>query len=121
MSPDDTLPASVDDPVLSRALSLRHDDGTITGVVVRFDRPRPLEDGGDFGCTWQVIGFGDDRTRLARGVDTLQAMLLAIQQAGIYLSCSTAAREGRLFWLDAGNPPTLPVQFHHGPDWRDDL
>lgn len=97
--------------MLRRDLALLRDDGATSPVVVRFAPPVRAADTGDFFCAFQIAGVGDERVRLAWGVDAAQALLLAIQEAGLDLQGTPAAREGRLIWLARGNPLgfTLPA------------
>ncbi|TIV06284.1 MAG: hypothetical protein E5V94_12565 [Mesorhizobium sp.] len=68
-------------------------------VTCRFFSPEP-EDGGDFLC-WYEIGWPEgSRTFRARGIDAVQALLLAMQMAHADL-LSERERHGRqVLWLD---------------------
>jgi hypothetical protein len=68
-------------------------------VLLRIGKPRPLPGGRDYICVYQYTGLGnDDRTRFAGGVDSMQAILLAMQMALVELVCSAAYRSGTLTW-----------------------
>jgi hypothetical protein len=69
------------DVIVSRRLTLagrpqRH-------LTVRFERPR--RSGPDWVCWFELKGFGEQRLHRAFGVDTLQALTLAIEGARVQL------------------------------------
>jgi hypothetical protein len=79
-------------------------------VLVRLGRPRPWPDTlhGDWMCTYQVLGLGDDCVRHAVGVDGLQALLLAAHVLPADLAKRAKQEQGECRWLG-------------GPDvWSDD-
>lgn len=61
--------------------------------------PRPYEDGKDYFCPFQVRGLGDEKVRSAGGVDALQALILGIERAAMYLSSRPEVRDGQLAFL----------------------
>jgi len=46
-----------------------------------FDEP-----GMGIACPYQIIGYGDERTRFGYGVDSLQAFLIAVEKANVELA-----------------------------------
>lgn len=77
-------------------------------VHVRFGKPRRLPDGRDYTCVYQIEGLHDYRiTRRMAGLDSIQALELAMKMAMVELVCSGAYAEGRLSWegmYDLGLP-----------------
>jgi len=96
--------------VAERVLEMR--DGTkVRRVSLRILRPvRDRRPGGDWGCTVQFRGAPRGvlrRTQTAYGVDTLQALVLAIGCAQRELTRAQVKTKGRLTWLD-GHDLGLP-------------
>jgi hypothetical protein len=84
--------------IAEREFDLAH-GGTEQVVLLRIGKPVPdPEPGGDWACPIQLIGLDDDSVQLAYGVDSLQAVLLAIQLAGVLLERGPHAGE-KLSWL----------------------
>ncbi len=83
-------------------------------VHVRFGKPRPLPHGRDYGCVYQIEGLHEEPiTRHIFGVDSIQALELAMQMAMVELVCSTAYGAGRLTWLgmyDLGLPVAKAIR-----------
>ena len=83
------------DVVVSRTLEAVHPDGSRTEVQISIGRPFPDPlPGGDWCCTFRITGLGDDTVRAAFGVDSMQALLLALVKVRLELSGSV-----RLEWL----------------------
>jgi hypothetical protein len=69
-------------------------------VTLKIGRPfRDHLPGGDWGCTFQIVGLGDDAALAAFGVDALQALLLAVYGSQLHLEERAAAAAVRLTWL----------------------
>lgn len=60
-------------------------DGKSSDIVVRFGRPEPHLKG-DWACAYQIAGLGDEKVRWIVGIDAVQALQLAMFQAGASLS-----------------------------------
>ena len=67
-------------------------------VTLRVEKPKP--DGADFRCEYAIEGGGLERRSYGMGVDSIQALLLALSRAHLDLLC--ARRDGglSLMWLD---------------------
>jgi hypothetical protein len=81
--------------------------GDTQAVTVTIGTPQAFSDGKDYYCPYQIIGIGDERIRYASGVDTIQALFLALKKIGSVLHSSDPARAGSLTWLgnsDLGFP-----------------
>jgi hypothetical protein len=50
-------------------------------------------------CYFQIIGIDNDKTRRVVGVDSIQALMLALQAAGLYLYTSNLYESGELTYL----------------------
>jgi hypothetical protein len=85
------------DVLAERRLEAIGADGSRTAVTLSIGRPFPDPlPGGDWCCCFRVSGLGDGGVRAAFGVDSLQALLLAIYRIQLEL----AAADGvRLEWL----------------------
>jgi hypothetical protein len=55
-------------------------------------------------CLYQIVGIGDEKVRKAWGVDSFQAIHMALIRIGSDLYASNEARAGNLIW-SAGNVP----------------
>jgi hypothetical protein len=72
------------------------DDGSF--VTVRFLKPVP--DGNDFRCDFQIEWPNSKVSKHSFGVDSVQALLLAMQIAHIDLLASPQSKADQLKWLD---------------------
>ena len=72
-------------------------------VTVRLGTPTRFPDGNDYYCPYQVLGLGRDRVFYGAGVDSLQALILALHNIGAELYTSNEAKTGQLTWLDDRN------------------
>ncbi|WP_063570412.1 MULTISPECIES: hypothetical protein [Luteibacter] len=61
----------------------------------------PIPEGPDYFCPVQVKGLGNEKIRKIGGIDSLQALILGIEYAAIYLSTTTEAKSGQLTFLGA--------------------
>lgn len=86
--------------ILERELEVRLTGRKKGKVLLRFGKPQPFPDGRDFMCVFRIDGLHEKPiTRRAYGVDSIQALLLAIDQAVTYLVLSAQYKAGRLTWL----------------------
>jgi hypothetical protein len=75
-------------------------------IVVSIGLPRrDQEPGGDWECPFLIEGFGKSKVQKAFGVDSVQALILAIQ--GIRVNLEQTGRD--LFWLDPQNGADFPL------------
>lgn len=72
-------------------------------VRVRIGKPQPFPEGHSFYCPFQIAGLGKEIIIRAGGVDTFQALILALQMIGATLYTSDEARAGKLTWLGKRN------------------
>jgi len=61
--------------------------------------PYPEDDGQTYFCPFQVKGLGNEKVRRIGGIDSLQAVILGIECAAMYLSTTDEARSGQLEFL----------------------
>ncbi|HEX4197843.1 MAG TPA: hypothetical protein VHZ26_10405 [Caulobacteraceae bacterium] len=61
---------------------------------------RPVADGNDYRCDYQIVFPKRQQRGHAYGVDELQALLLAMQRAHVDLLSAPERRECMLLWLD---------------------
>ena len=71
-------------------------------VTVTIGKPRKFRNESDYYCPFQIMGIGDEQVRYSGGVDTVQALQLALEQIGTRLYSSEEARTGKLSW-DGGS------------------
>ncbi len=50
----------------------------------------------DYYCPYQILGLQDERVRYAAGIDSIQAIMLALERIGIDLYTSEEYKDGRL-------------------------
>ena len=93
--------------IATRQLYLVDDPATF--IVVQVARPEPLDDGRHYTCAFRVLGFGSGEVQRVGGVDSLQALQLALSVMVAYLHYLNASVAGRLRWKDdAGDLGLLP-------------
>lgn len=98
------------DVIAERELEARHRvTGEVRRVIVRLGRPRIDErPGGDWACSIEFAGLGDDEIEEAYGVDGVQALRLAMQLASIRLASEAASFE--LTWLGEQDLGMGPIE-----------
>ena len=67
-------------------------------VVVRIGKPEKFTESEDFYCPYEIIGVGKGKIRYAGGVDSAQALLLALKMIGADLYTSKEIEPGHLVW-----------------------
>ena len=75
-------------------------------IVVELYAPEPdPEPNGDFRCGHRISGsgWGEGKVRYTFGVDSMQALFLALQMIGALLYTSEEAKAGHLTWLGGTN------------------
>jgi hypothetical protein len=86
--------------VAERRVEAVAEDGSRTSVVVRIGRPMPdTLPGGDWYCPRQIVGLGEESVAASFGVDSLQALLLAVYALRLDLAERAEAASVRLDWL----------------------
>lgn len=97
------------DSVIAKRI-LKAKDGREIEVV--FGRPEKFPDDDDFYCPFQIIGLGDEKVRYAGGVDSMQALILALKKLSYYVTSLDEVTKGEVQWLDGSEPDLglLPVQ-----------
>ncbi|GLQ95250.1 DUF6968 family protein [Dyella acidisoli] len=83
-------------------------------IEIIFGTPEEFPDGKDFYCPFQVIGLGDERVRYAGGVDSMQALLLALKKLSYYITSRDEVMNGEVQWLGEPDLGLLPA-------YQDDL
>lgn len=68
-------------------------------VELRIGAPCAYDGGRDFFCPFQVLGIGDEKVRHSGGVDALQALLLGIDRASLYLASRPEVKAGNITFL----------------------
>ena len=85
--------------MVSRTLTLVSPEGE-QEVVIDISTPEPSGD--DFTCTVSVAGGPFAIKKHAYGVDSMQAMILAMQLARAIVTSSNEFKSGNLYWLEPG-------------------
>ncbi len=80
--------------IAERELSL---DGA-TAVRVLIGAPKQRINRDDWYCPYQTDGIGSGRVGISYGVDSVQALVLALSMVGAELYCSREYEAGRLSW-----------------------
>lgn len=78
------------------------ESGAASQIIVQLGTPSPLTDAphGDWYCPWTIDGPGRSTLNHAGGVDSLQALLLAL--SGLRAELEHLARNGQLDWPGGG-------------------
>lgn len=75
---------------------------------IRISIGRPEKDGRDWRCAVRIEGLGPAMEHVARGVDSVQALLLAIAMVTVQLESRVREAGGTIEWLGlpgSGLPP----------------
>jgi hypothetical protein len=94
--------AAIKHPIATRDLWIREPNGTDRPVQVLIAAPEPEPGKDDFICKWQALGVGDEEARISYGVDSAQALVLALHMIAAYLEAHK--EENHLWWLDHKDP-----------------
>lgn len=90
---------------------LEIEDNRVVQVVI--GKPQRFPDGSDYYCPFQITGIRKGKIMHAGGVDSVQALLLAMQMISANLYTSDEGRAGTLTWLgkrNLGLPVAAPIQ-----------
>ncbi len=68
-------------------------------VFVLIGRPEKFPDSDDYYCPFQITGIGNEKIKCVGGIDSIQALLLALNMVGIDLYTSSGAKAGYLRWV----------------------
>ncbi len=79
-------------------------------VLVLVGKPQNFPDSPDYYCPFQIIGVGDQSVSYTGGVDSIQAIQMALREVGAQLLALNKANGGKLRWEaggegDLGLPP----------------
>ena len=88
---------SLGEIIATRTLHLVDEHGHNRPVSLFIGKPEPAEDSG-YKCCFQVIGIGSQETKLARSIDSIQALQAALVLAGASLHRLNLEVGGKLAW-----------------------
>ncbi|NHZ33400.1 DUF6968 family protein [Massilia rubra] len=89
--------------IAERELSLTLEDGSVTSIIVKIGKPRPVAGSDVFRCHFQFLGLHNNRVRYGEGADAMQALILALTKIGSQLYTSPEFRSMRLTSLGERN------------------
>ena len=81
-----------------RRLNLLRDDGPPSEVLALLGKPTQLPDHCDYYCPYQIKGAGSEKVRYSCGIDTFQALQLAIGTLGVEVEVLNKHLGGSLMW-----------------------
>jgi hypothetical protein len=93
--------------IAERILRIRHDHGD-SEVPTRIFAPRS-DEGSSWTCRYEIDWPGAPRRREIGGLDSVQALFLALQAIGAELYTSEHHEAGRLRWDKEGDGYGFPV------------
>jgi len=93
-------------PIATRSLVLVEGRETRRVEIVVF-APEPV--GKDYNCRYEIHWPAEVWQNHGLGVDSIQALVLALHKIGVDLNSSEAGKEGRLGWFDPGDGVGFPV------------
>lgn len=95
---------SVGELIATRTLMLPQDTGATAEIAILLGKPRQLPNHKDYFCPYQITGAGDGKVRHACGIDSFQALHLALSILGVELEVLNKELGGKLRWEcdDAG-------------------
>ena len=89
---------SVGEIIATRRLYFLDEGNLKRTVSVFLGMPQQSSDSSGYHCTFQVIGIGSQQTRLARGVDSIQALQSALILIAASLNHLNNEIGGKLAW-----------------------
>ncbi len=92
-------------PIARRTLAEHGVTGRKIVVSIGLPRPHRLSKHGDWECPFLIEGIGEPKVERAGGVDSLQALILAIE--GVRVRLEQSGRN--FFWLDPNIGVDIPV------------
>jgi hypothetical protein len=84
--------------IAARKLSLVADGGPASEVLALLGKPMQTPGHSDYYCPYQIKGAGDEKVRCICGIDTFQALQLAIRTLGVELEVLNKDLGGKLEW-----------------------
>jgi hypothetical protein len=84
--------------VATRTLMLRRPDGGTSEIIVLLGKPQRLPEHDDYYCPYQIKGAGDEKIRFMCGVDSFQALHLALSTLRVELEVLNKGLAGQLKW-----------------------
>jgi hypothetical protein len=90
---------SIGELIASRTLTIEADGNAISEeVTVLLGKPQQWPDHDDYFCPYQIKGAGDEKLRYMGGVDSFQALHLALSTLRVELEVLNKHLAGRLRW-----------------------
>ncbi len=89
--------------IAERRLTLASDDGTHLDLVVRIGKPQRSPDREEFSCECQIAGLDQSKVWRIYGVDTFQAIQLALSFISTLLNQYRRESKGSIYWLEPGD------------------
>lgn len=86
---------------------------------VRFRLGRPVKEGEDWRCPFEVVGLGERRLEAAHGADSVQALLLALAKLRVVVAALALEHRGRIAF-DGRVGPGIPSLFEEPPPADED-
>jgi hypothetical protein len=68
-------------------------------VIVTIGKPQPFDDGEDYFCPYSIEHAGQKKVSYAGGIDTVQALQLAMKKIGIDLAHLAKTQGAPIAWL----------------------
>jgi hypothetical protein len=93
--------------IADRSLRIRRGSVPDVSVQIRIFAPRPI--GRAWSCAYEIDWPGAPRKRDISGLDSMQALFLALQAIGTDLYTSEHHRAGELVWEQEGRGYGFPV------------
>lgn len=84
--------------IATRTLHFVDEQDTIRTVSVLVGKPQPTTDLSSYCCPFQIIGIGSQRTHLANGDDSVQALQSAMLSIAANLNSLNKELGGCLMW-----------------------
>jgi hypothetical protein len=89
---------SMGEIIATRMLNVTDERGAKRPVGVFIGKPQPSQDSSGYQCPFQVIGIGSQKTHLARGNDSIQALQSAMVLIAVNLADLNNELGGALSW-----------------------
>jgi hypothetical protein len=91
----------IDDSIGTRTLKIGNKN-----IIINIGRPNLFEDGSDFYCPYSIEYDQKKKFQYAGGVDSIQAIQLAMKKIKAYLIFISESEKMPISWLEDGNLTT---------------
>jgi hypothetical protein len=93
-------------PTLSEVIAERVlvlEGSPIERVTVRLGKPYPANEGAEYRCPYQIVGYGKEVNRYGAGIDAFQSVRVALHMIGAEVARLNMNAATRLKWPEGSH------------------